>query len=104
MLLVVHLTVVCLFIVLGIVFASGRGAGLIAGYNTEPEWKKAKTDEKKLCKAMSVMMFALAVCWIVAALGEIFKTRVLLWIGMALFAAVIIAGLIYMNTGDRFRK
>ena len=104
MLFVVHLTVVSLFIVLGIIFASGRGTGLIAGYNTAPERKKAKTDEKKLCKAMSVIMFALAACWILAALGEIFRTRTLLWIGMALFTAVIIAGLIYMNTGNRFKK
>ena len=102
--LVVNLIVIAFFVLMGILFARGKGMSLIAGYNTLSPREKEKYDKEKLCKAMSVMMFALAASWIVAALGEIFKTRVLLWIGMALFAAVIIAGLIYMNTGDRFRK
>ena len=44
--LIAFLIVSTLFIVLGIVFASGKGANLIAGYNTASPEEKANTDEK----------------------------------------------------------
>jgi preprotein translocase subunit SecG len=104
MLLIVFLCIAALFIVLGIIFASGRGAGLIAGYNTSSTNEKAHTDEKKLLKAMSVFMFVLAGCFLVSALSEVFHVKLLIWIGQALFVVALITGLIYLNTGNRFRK
>ena len=104
MVLAVFLIVTDLFVVLGIVFAAGKGANLIAGYNTASREEKAKTDEKKLLKAMSVFMFVLAGCFLVSALSQVFHVKSLIWIGQALFAAALITGLIYLNTGDRFRK
>ena len=104
MVLAVFLIVTALFVVLGIVFAAGKGANLIAGYNTASREEKAKTDEKKLLKAMSVFMFVLAGCFLVSALSQVFHVKSLIWIGQALFAAALITGLIYLNTGDRFRK
>ena len=98
------LTIAALFIVLGIIFGSGKGADLIAGYNTASREEKAKTDEKKLLNAMSVFMFVLAACFLVSALSQVFNVKSLIWIGQALFAASLIIGLIYLNTGDRFRK
>ncbi len=102
--LIVFLGITALFVVLGIIFASGRGANLIAGYNTAPYEEKTKTDEKKLLKAMSVFMFVLAGCFLVSALSDVIHVKPLIWIGQALFAAALIAGLIYLNTGDRFRR
>lgn len=104
MLFVIFLAIAVLFIVLGIVFASGKGAGLIAGYNTASPEEKAKIDEKKLLKAMSVFMFVLAGCFIVSASSEIFHLKLLIWIGQALFVVALIAGIIYMNKKDRFKK
>ena len=104
MLFVIFLAIAVLFIVLGIVFASGKGANLIAGYNTASPEEKAKIDEKKLLKAMSVFMFVLAGCFIVSASSEIFHLKLLIWIGQALFVAALIAGIIYMNKKDRFKK
>ena len=104
MLLVVFLFIAVLFIVLGIIFASGRGADLIAGYNTASPNEKAHTDEKKLLKTMSVFMFVLAGCFLVSASSEIFNLKLLIWLGQTLFVVVLIAGLIYLNTGKRFRK
>ena len=60
MLLAVFLVITALFVVLGIIFASGKGANLIAGYNTASREETAQTNEKKLLKAMSVLMFVLA--------------------------------------------
>ena len=104
MLLAVFLVISALFVVLGIIFASGKGANLIAGYNMASRKEKAKTDEKKLLKAMSVFMFVLAGCFLISALSQVLNVKSLIWIGQALFAASLIIGLIYLNTGDRFRK
>ena len=59
MLLAIHLVMTGSFVLLGVVFASGKGTGLIAGYNTATAEEKANYDKKKLCKAMSRLMFAL---------------------------------------------
>ena len=104
MLLAVFLIITALFVVLGIIFATGKGANLIAGYNTASNKEKANTDEKKLLKAMAVFMFVLAGCFFVSALSQMFNVGSLIWIGQALFVAALIIGLIYLNTGDRFRK
>ncbi len=100
----VHYVIVGAFILLGIVFSQGKGAGLIAGYNTAPSAKKAEYDEKALCHFMGKLMFALAGCWLIIAISEIFKITILFWLGLGLFFAVITAGVIYMNTGKRFKK
>ena len=104
MLLAVFLVITALFVVLGIIFASGKGANLIAGYNTASHEEKAQTNEKKLLKAMSVLMFVLAGCFLVSASSGIFHAKLLIWIGQALFVVVLIAGLVYLNTGNRFKK
>ena len=104
MLLAVFLIIAALFIALGIVFAMGKGAKLIAGYNTASPDEKAKTDEKKLLKAMSVFMFVLAGCFIVSASGELFRVKPPVWVGQALFVVSLIVGLVYLNTGNRFEK
>ena len=104
MLLAVHLTFTGLFCLLGVIFSFGKGASLIAGYNTSSSAEKQKINETKLCKAMAKLMFTLAACWLVVASSEIFKKMFLLWLGLLLFIAVIIIAVIYMNTGDRFKK
>ena len=104
MLLVVFLAITSLFVALGIIFGLGKGANLIAGYNTATHEEKAKTDEKKLLKAMSVFMFVLAGCFLVSALSQVLHVKSLIWIGQALFVVALSAGLIYLNKGDRFRR
>ena len=47
MLLAIHLVMTGSFVLLGVVFASGKGTGLIAGYNT------ATAEEKALLKTLS---------------------------------------------------
>ena len=102
--LIVNIFILALFLLLGILFASGKGAGLIAGYNTLPAGERAKYDEKKLCKTMAKLMFLLAACWVVAAAGMVFQIKALLWIGMALFFAAAVGGAVYVNVSDRRHK
>lgn len=104
MLLVIHCIMILIFILLGVLFLRGKGAFLIAGYNTASKAQKEHTDEGKLCRCMGKLMFALAGCWLVIASSELFQTMLLLWVGLGLFFAVIIGGVIYMNTGNRFQR
>lgn len=92
MLLVIRLLVAASFLALGIVFSRGKGTSLIAGYNTASPEEKAKYDEKKLCKAMSRLMFVLALCWLVIAASALWQPA--LWIGLALFVAAAIGGIV----------
>ena len=39
--------------VLTVIFWSGKGSWLIAGYNTMNDKEKQKTDRKKLCRVMA---------------------------------------------------
>lgn len=104
MLVALHLVVTLIFIVLGIVFMNGKGAFLIAGYNTASNAEKQKINEKKLCKFMGKLMFVLAGCWLVIASSEIFRMMWILWVGLCLFLVVCIGGIIYANTGNRFKR
>ena len=97
MLLAAHLLVTALFLVLGVVFSRGKGTSLIAGYNTASPEEKAKYDEKKLCKAMSRLMFVLALCWLVIALSALCQAMWLHWLGLGLFVAAAIGGCIYIG-------
>ena len=103
MALAIHIIIILLFVTLGIVFLNGKGADLIAGYNTLPEYKKAEFDQKALCRSMAKMMFGLAIAWGMSGIGSALSLKWLFWTGLALFFAVIIFFLIYMNTGNRFK-
>ena len=98
-LLIFHGIVLGLLVVLGITFFCGKGAFLIAGYNTSPKEEKSHIDEKLLCRFMGKLMFLLAGCWLVLALGGIF-----LYVGLILFFIVLVGAIVYANTGNRFQK
>lgn len=54
------LLIVIFMTVLGIVFLCGKGAMLIAGYNTSSPEERAQMDEKQLCRFMGKFCFAMA--------------------------------------------
>ncbi len=85
-------------------FSQGKGAFLIAGYNTASKAEKARYDEKTLCRFMGKLMFALAGTWVPVALSALLDWMWLLWLGLGLFLTVCVGGVVYMNTGRRFLK
>lgn len=93
-----------LFVLLGTLFSRGKGAFLIAGYNTASAAEKGRYDEKALCRFMGKLMFALAACQAVMGLGAAWAGMWLYWLGIALFLASAVGGVIYANTGRRFLK
>lgn len=86
-----------LFLVLGIVFACGKGTFLIAGYNTLQEEKKARYDARRILKSMSRMMFSCVGCMAVGILGSIVDAPWLVVLGIVLTLLVIVFFLIRIN-------
>jgi len=103
-LLIVHIIVTAIFVVLGIVFSRGKGAFLIAGYNTSSSEEKEKYDKSVLCKFVGKIMFAMAACLLVIAISDLIDSTIPLWIGLSLFFGVAIFAIVFANTNNRFRK
>ena len=104
MLLVIHGIFIALFVVLGAVLIQGKGAFLIAGYNTSSKEEKSKYDEKALCRGMSRLMYALAAAWLLPSAGVALGSTPLVLIGTVIFVAVTVGAAVFFNTGNRFRK
>jgi len=99
-----HFIAPVLFIVLGIIFSQGKGAWMIAGYNTASKETRASYDVKALLQFMSKFMFVLAGTWLVVSFGALYQNDGVIKAGLVLFIVVILAALVYMNTGERFKK
>ena len=102
-LIAVTVPLIALFLVLGILLWKGKGAFLIAGYNTSSKDEKAKYDEKALCRFVAKLMFFCSGCMVCLMLAPLVGTW-LLWLSQAVMFIGIIAGVIYANTGNRFKK
>lgn len=93
-----------LFIILGIVFSLGKGANLIAGYNTASKREKDQYDKSALCRFVGKLMFAVAGCWAIYVIGLFCASEKLIAFGIMLLLIVVVVGIIYANTGNRFKK
>lgn len=85
------------FSALAVVFFTGRGSFLLAGYNTASDEDKKQYDEKKLCKLAGWVMLYTAVMFLVLGIGAyffertVFKTTVLcLSLGLIVLCVIII--------------
>lgn len=92
------------FIVLGCVFLSGRGAGLIAGYNTMPRTERERYDKRALCRFMGWLMLYIAVCTALFCADELWPRKGLALVGYIWLPIGIVCAIIYANTGGRFLK
>lgn len=101
---IVHIVFALIFILLGLVFIKGKGAFLIAGYNTSSKEEKAKYDEMALLKFMGKIMFAFAGSFLIMATSDFFKSMGPLWIGLVIFFGITVFAVIYANIGNRFKK
>lgn len=104
---IITLVIGLLFLVMGIVLFCGKGSWLIASYNTMSPQEKEKYDEKKLCKAASVVcVLCSLMLFIMSYLGyrverQITSERDMLIFVIAFIAVItvaIFAALVYMNT------
>lgn len=103
-LLIIHIIIAVIFVILGIVFSKGKGAFLIAGYNTSSSEEKARYDKLALCKFVGKIMFSMAVCFLIIAVSDLIDSMIPCWIGLSLFLGVAVFAVVYANTNNRFRK
>lgn len=62
--------VFAIFVLMTIAFFTGKGSGLIAGFNTMSEGEKSKYDVKKLCRGMGWGFSVIDVLILIMILGE----------------------------------
>ena len=91
-------------IILGIVLCCGKGAFLIAGYNTASSEEKAKYDEKALCRATGVLVLVIVGSVELLMLGAVLGMTSLEWVGGILFVLSTVFGLVYINKSKRFKR
>lgn len=103
MLLALHVIVVFIFLLLGILFFKGKGTSLIAGYNTAPKREKQSINVKKLTRFVGKLMFISAGCWMIIILSDLIQSETLNLFGAVLFVVSMLSGVIYANTGNRFK-
>ncbi|MDU1443032.1 MAG: DUF3784 domain-containing protein [Clostridium cochlearium] len=85
--------VVGIFAILSITLLLGKGSFLIAGYNTSSKEEKEQYNEKKLCRAMGVMLLSLTIATIFLITNKIMSS----YYGIFVVISSIIVT-IYMNT------
>ncbi|MDO5402715.1 MAG: DUF3784 domain-containing protein, partial [Eubacteriales bacterium] len=84
--------VAAVFAVISVVFLTGRGGFLIAGYNTSGAARKAKYDEKKMCRVMGIGMSVVTIMLICMAFMGDKLPNWSAWV----FVMVIIVDIIFM--------
>jgi O-antigen/teichoic acid export membrane protein len=93
-------------LLVGLVIRVFNVSGLIAGYNTAPAEERAKYDEGALTRFVGAMLILASVVLLAGGLlphvpGAPDYVTGVSW---ALFTAVVIGGVVYMNTGERFKQ
>lgn len=81
-------------------------SNLIAGYNTASKEEKAKYDEEKLTKFVGNLLIVSSLVLLLGGMLALLVSNkaAVVNISWILFSLVIFGGVIYMNTGNRFRK
>lgn len=107
---VILLILALVFLVIAIFLFTGKGAWLIAGYNTASQAERDKYDKKKLCRAVGLLcLLCCAMMCALARMGYRVETGAMAEAEMLPFglisAAVILAAsvvtVIYSNTKAR---
>ena len=92
-----------LLLVISIPLLCGKGAFMIAGFNTMSREEKAKYNEKALARFVGRMIIATAFCMAFVPIGWSLEIGWLGYCGIILMIVIPIGGVIYANTGGRFR-
>lgn len=90
----------------GLIVRFAKASGLIAGFNTMPKEEKAKYDEEAMTRFVGNLLMASSVVILLplAFLSFTEDPERLIGGSWALFVAIIVGGVVYANTGNRFLK
>jgi len=96
---------VCLLLLaIALVLLRGRGAMLIAGYNTMSPAKREKYDAKALGRFVGWLLIAMIPCLLLTLVGLYFELGWLVGGSVAAAVALPMGAVVYANTGGRFRR
>ena len=91
-------------IVMSLFLLNGKGAFLIASYNTMSKEEQAQYDEKALCRSTGRFLLWITCCTIFFAFSIHNEAMWLPLCAMGIMVASVFVFVIYANTGNRFRK
>ena len=92
-----------IFLIMSIVLLSGRGSFLIAGYNTSSKKEKEKYDSRALSKFTGKILLIITLS-VPMALGDMFGMPWLTILFVVIVTVVTLFAVIYLHTGNRFKK
>ncbi|GIN20585.1 DUF3784 domain-containing protein [Siminovitchia fordii] len=101
---IVNFIILIPFLIFAVILSKGKGAFLIAGYNTKTDHEKAEYDEKALCKFMGKIMYGICFSILLWGLSEVLENQLLFIIGLILFIIIVTFAIVYVNTGNRFKR
>lgn len=93
-----------LIIAISVVMMCGKGAMLIAGFNTMPKKEREKYDARALCKFVGGILLPVGITMPAVFLGGFYKLNWLIYLVIAIDVALVIFAIVYVNTGNRFRN
>lgn len=96
--------IMLLLIAMSIVLLCGKGAWLIAGYNTLSKNEKEQYDSAALCKFIGKYLLIISLLMPAIPIGAIFKID---WLIVAYVFYMLVSTFFvvaYCNTGNRFKK
>ncbi|MDW7656229.1 MAG: DUF3784 domain-containing protein [Bacillota bacterium] len=103
----IFLSIAVLIFIIGVFVKYKKVTWLISGYNTASNEKKAEYDIAKLTKYFGNFLFVLAgsfsmwgIVWLILPQYSDF----ILWCGFCSAFVIIVAGIFFLNTGDRVKK
>lgn len=101
---IVYFVIFVPMVVFAVMLSRGKGASLLAGYNTTSESKKETYDEVALCKFMGKIMYGISFSLLLIAFSEMFGSSFFVIVGFVLLLFFIVFAGVYANTKDRFKK
>jgi hypothetical protein len=91
-------------IVMSLFLLNGKGAFLIAGYNTMSKEEQAKYDEKALCRSTGRFLLWITFVMMLVPFGIHNEIIWMPFCAIGIMMASSLVYLIYVNTGNRFLK
>lgn len=103
----INIVTTLLLFIIGWFIKVKKATWLISGYNTSSKEEKEEYDINKLTRYMGNFLFILSAIWgAMTILGLIFPANIgdIFVIGCIVFTIVIVAGVIWLNSGDHIKK